>query len=100
VLKSFDGGIELRPPGITKARAVEELLNETPSPRTAAYLGDDATDEDAFNALKGKGLSVLVGKEYRPTRADLWLTPPEELIGFLAKWQESCEANSRERAIE
>jgi len=32
-----------------------------------AYLGDDQTDEDAFEALHGQGLSVLVRSQYRPT---------------------------------
>jgi trehalose-6-phosphatase len=51
-----------------------------------AYLGDDLTDEDAFRALKGKGLSVLVRKESRTTEADCWLKPPDELLDFLKKW--------------
>lgn len=28
------------------------------------YIGDDTTDEDAFNVLKGKGLTIFVGKPY------------------------------------
>ena len=52
----------------------------------ASYLGDDLTDEDAFRALKGRGLSVLVRNELRETLADIWLKPPGELIDFLLKW--------------
>ena len=33
-----------------------------------AYIGDDVTDEDAFRALKGKGLTVVVGRR-RKTHA-------------------------------
>jgi trehalose-6-phosphatase len=51
-----------------------------------AYLGDDLTDEDAFKALKGKGLSVLVRDTQRDTLADCWLTPPDELLDFLHHW--------------
>jgi trehalose-phosphatase len=50
------------------------------------YLGDDLTDEDAFNALHGRGLSVLVRGSQRKTAADLWIKPPQELLQFLEKW--------------
>lgn len=85
----FDGGLELRPPGVTKGEAVERILAELAGPAAAAYLGDDLTDEDAFAALEGRGLSVLVRDERRPSRADLWLRPPEELLDFLRRWEEA-----------
>jgi trehalose-phosphatase len=86
-LAGFDGGLELRPPGVTKAAAVETLLAETPEPRAVAYLGDDLTDEDAFRALAGRGLAVLVRSEPRPTAADWRLAPPAELLDFLERWR-------------
>ncbi|MBE0642502.1 MAG: trehalose-phosphatase [Bacteroidetes bacterium] len=85
-MHAFDGGIELRTLGRSKADAVHTLLSEFPTPPAAAYLGDDQTDEDAFAALDGRGLRVLVRPELRPTRADLHLTPPDELIRFLNQW--------------
>lgn len=85
-LEGFDGGLELRVPGMNKGDAVTTILEEMDNDSVAAYLGDDLTDEDAFNAIKGKGISVLVRKEFRPTAADLWLKPPEELLNFLAGW--------------
>ncbi len=87
-LHEFDGGIELRPKGITKARAVETILAEVKS-EAVAYLGDDFTDEDAFAALRGRGLGVLVRDELRETNADLWLRPPDELLDFLRWWKEA-----------
>ena len=86
-LHEFDGGLELRPPGITKGEAVETILAEMQGETVSAYLGDDLTDEDAFAAMKGQGMGVLVRKELRETRADLWLRPPEELLDFLKRWQ-------------
>jgi trehalose-phosphatase len=52
------------------------------------YLGDDITDEDAFRALKGKGLGIFVGHEAaeggkRPTVADYVLKDPDEVGTFL-----------------
>jgi len=85
VWHDFDGGIELRAPGRTKGYVVDTLLAEEPD-APAAYLGDDNTDEDAFRAIKGRGLGVLVRPEFRPTEADLWLRPPDELLDFLGHW--------------
>ena len=88
----FDGGVELRVPGRDKGFAVRTLLGEIGPDAVVAYLGDDVTDEDAFKAIKGHGMGILVRAEYRPTAADLWLRPPEELSAFLARWQEACTA--------
>ncbi|MFH1277529.1 MAG: trehalose-phosphatase [Candidatus Eisenbacteria bacterium] len=82
----FDGGIELRAPGRTKGLAVDTVLGEEPAGIPAAYLGDDRTDEDAFRALAGRGLRVLVRTEERPTEADVWIRPPDELLRFLDRW--------------
>ncbi|MFQ6007414.1 MAG: trehalose-phosphatase [Candidatus Zixiibacteriota bacterium] len=86
ILSEFDGGLELRPADISKADAVEIIIKETGSNAVLAYLGDDVTDEDAFGALHGSGLSVLVRTMFRQTAADIWLTPPEELLAFLEQW--------------
>jgi trehalose-phosphatase len=86
VWHDFDGGIELRAPGRHKGYVVETLLAQVPG-AVAAYLGDDNTDEDAFRALHGKGLSVLVRPEFRETAADVWLRPPAELLEFLDRWR-------------
>ncbi len=85
-LHEFDGGLELRVPGRNKGDAVATVSGETEGEPPIAYLGDDYTDEDAFRALKGRGLGVLVRPELRPTSADLWLQPPEELLEFLNRW--------------
>lgn len=86
----FDGGIELRGTGCTKATAVYSILRDEPPRTPAAYLGDDLTDEDAFTALRDCAqhlcLPVLVRPEPRSSAADLWLRPPDELLGFLDRW--------------
>lgn len=82
---SFDGGLEFRATDHHKGTALTELLSRRLG-ACVAYLGDDTTDEDAFAALPPQGLGVLVRPELRATRADLWLTPPEELRGFLSRW--------------
>lgn len=81
----FKCGIELRPVGVSKAIAVKHILEEHPKMPTA-YLGDDLTDEEAFAALNGNGLKVLVSEENRATGADITLKPPEELLAFFDEW--------------
>ena len=87
-LDRFDGGIELRSEGVNKGVAVEKVLEDYEETPPCAYLGDDFTDEDAFKAIKGRGLGILVREEFRPTQADIWIRPPEELRDFLYKWKE------------
>lgn len=93
-LLPFDGGLELRAPGKNKGDAVSAILQESGPEVAAAYLGDDQTDENAFRAIKGRGIAILVRPEPRPTEADLWLRPPEELGRFLRDWLTACGAEA------
>jgi trehalose-phosphatase len=86
----FDGGIELRAAGRNKGDVVKILANEAGSDAVLGYFGDDLTDEDAFRAMSEGGLSVLVRPQFRPTVADVWIRPPEELLEFLRRWHESA----------
>ena len=86
----FDGGLEIRAAGKNKGDIVRTVLGEMGKKAAVAYLGDDQTDEDAFAALQGFGLGVLVQSEYRPTVADAWVRPPEGLIAFLQNWICAC----------
>ncbi len=95
VIREFDGGIEIRVPGRDKGIAVRVILSEMPQQVVTAYLGDDLTDEDAFKAIRGRGLGVLVRPERRPSAASLWLRPPEELIDFLVQWHENSESQQK-----
>lgn len=87
-LHSFDGGYELRTRDRDKGDAVVAVLREMQEGALAAYLGDDLTDEDAFEKIPEGGLPVLVRSEQRPTAARAWLRPPDELVDFLKKWIE------------
>jgi trehalose 6-phosphate phosphatase len=76
-----------------KGRAVLYLLAalDLDAPDVAAvYLGDDITDEDAFRALRGRGIGIIVGRPddletaCRDTAADLVLASPAEVQRFLS----------------
>jgi trehalose 6-phosphate synthase/trehalose 6-phosphate phosphatase len=87
-LLDFEAGVELRV-GRNKGGAVEAILAETGQDGPVAYLGDDFTDEAAFqavNAVGSHGLSALVRQKRRETVAQLWLRPPGEVKGFLERW--------------
>jgi trehalose-phosphatase len=86
----FDGGLELTAGTTRKGDVVRRVLGGLEPPWTAAFLGDDETDEDAFRAMKGQGASILVRPELRPTAADLWLKPPDELLEFLGRWRDAA----------
>jgi trehalose 6-phosphate phosphatase len=86
-LLRFEAGLELRVSHPDKGDAVRTILAALDAKVPIAFLGDDLTDEDAFQVLRGRGLTVLVRADYRETMAEAWLSPPEELIAFLERWR-------------
>ena len=92
-LLPFDGGLELRAEDHTKGHAISALLAETDA-RAAAYLGDDTTDEDAFQAINSLGgLSLLVRNPPRASSARFCLSPPGDLLQFLDQWLNAIGAS-------
>lgn len=49
------------------------------------FIGDDITDEDAFEALKGKGIGILVGGHGQPTAAPFVLKNVFQVKHFFEK---------------
>ncbi|MBU1888114.1 MAG: trehalose-phosphatase [Candidatus Omnitrophica bacterium] len=54
------------------------------------YIGDDVTDTDAFRALKGKGVSIFVGKPEKNIKADYYLKDTKEVARFLGQLLSLC----------
>ena len=66
--------LEVRPPvALDKGLGIARLLRGAPV-TAALYVGDDTTDESAFAALVGDGITVCVGP--RPTNAKFHLRGP------------------------
>jgi alpha,alpha-trehalase len=82
-----------------KGKAVRRLL-EILSPDTAEavlpiYIGDDVTDEDAFQALAGDGLGIVVhAGDPKPTRARYVLADPSRVRRFLENLAAAMEKGS------
>ena len=78
---------ELRPNmNWDKGKAVLWLLNALGLDEADVvpfYLGDDVTDRDAFEALRGEGISILVADQPQPTPADYRLSNTAEVGAFL-----------------
>ena len=66
---------EAMPQIASKGRAVLDWKARVAASRTTVYMGDDATDEDAFAVLCGSDFGVLVGPT-RPTAARYSLASP------------------------
>jgi len=87
---------ELRP-GINwhKGKAVLWLLEVLGLDQAGVlpfYIGDDVTDEDAFRALEGRGIGVVVRDGPRRTAARFALQDPAEVHRFLAMLVGELEA--------
>jgi trehalose-phosphatase len=72
-----------------KGAAALYLLRQTRNPFPIA-LGDDTTDEDIFAALKGRGLSIRVGR-LKSSRADYYLIDQGQVARFLRETRAALE---------
>jgi len=77
--------VEILPQGVSKGAAIQKILV---FPRFSGlfpvYLGDDVTDETAFQALQGHGLTVKVGDTAAASAAAFSLANPKKVRQFLA----------------
>ncbi len=91
---------ELRPDvDWDKGRAVWWLLEQVGLDGNGClpiYLGDDATDEDAFATLVGRGIGIVLDDvEDRPTEAAYRLADPDDARRFLGELADLLEAPGR-----
>lgn len=87
-LAAHDGKaiVELRPAiDWHKGRVVEALLEALAEGSVPVYIGDDTTDEDAFEVVTVRGIAVVVRGEAdeRPTAADYAADDPRDVTRLL-----------------
>ena len=97
-LYPFDGGLEVRVKAKNKGQSVRQILKGTSLKAAFAYLGDDLTDETAFEALGKKGLKILVRPKPRKSRADMRLKPPVGVTSFFDRCLSICQNKGRAHA--
>ncbi len=75
--------LELRPNGADKGRALQRLLERTPE-LLPLVVGDDVTDEDAFEVARAReGRAILVAQTPRPTVATDRIADPDAVVRLL-----------------
>lgn len=85
-LDRIDRGVELRARAHDKGEVVRWLMGRAPAGTLGVFVGDDVTDEDAFEAVRGLGFGVRVGEPGRTTLAMGLLPSVEAVADFLAEW--------------
>jgi len=76
---------EILPQGVSKGVAIQDiLLFPGFSELFPVYLGDDVTDESAFQVLQGRGLPTKVGVGPGATAATYSLAQPAQVRQFLS----------------
>lgn len=73
--------LEIRPKDAwNKGQVVARIMELRGRGMLPIYIGDDTTDEDAYRAIKGCGISVSIGKN---AESDYYLKDQEEVAAFL-----------------
>ncbi len=77
--------LEILPLDVSKGAAIQEIL-ALPGFQGffPVYIGDDITDESAFQALGGRGLAIRVGGSRNRTEASYYLPDTKMVRNFLA----------------
>lgn len=93
ILRRIHGGLELRARARHKGHAVREIMDAEPPGTFGVYIGDDETDEDAFEEISKDGMALRVGDPTHPgaVLGAGGLPNPEGVVTFLERWQSVIE---------
>jgi trehalose 6-phosphate phosphatase len=87
--------VEVHPVGVNKGKAMQWLLQSCDPATLPLYIGDDATDENAFRVLHKRGVTIHVADPPRRTAAQYYVRSPEEVWQFL-----TCLVEARHNTVQ
>jgi trehalose-phosphatase len=94
-----NGGVELRARGRDKGTAVLSMMSRMPPGTLGVFVGDDVSDEDAFDVVREWGFGVRVGRR-EGSRAMAWLESHASVPEFLVTWRSILEhGRTRTRTV-
>src|SRR5262249_6174231 len=85
---------EIRPTRVNKGRVASALLAAYGPGALAIYIGDDQTDEDAFELLPPDSITIRVAPPHTPTRPRYPSRPPRDVHRLLRAF---VKARTRDR---
>jgi trehalose 6-phosphate phosphatase len=85
-LDHINGGLEIRAKQRDKGTVVLSLVSHAEPGTLAVFVGDDVTDEDAFEVVRDYGFGVRVGNDDRPSSAMARIASSEEVADWLGRW--------------
>lgn len=86
--RRFNGGVEVHCKGWNKGDSINRLLRSQPPGTLPVYLGDDATDEDAFRLMRARGIGIRVGVVSNSTAAKGFVKDCRGVVAMLEHWVE------------
>lgn len=94
----FEGGVELRLRGATKADSFRRLLSGTPANTPVAYIGDDRLDNGSYNVLSDWRPAFFMRPLPNANATQVHPHPGDEVIRFLDDWIHTIRGNAIYRA--
>jgi len=85
-LDHINGGLEIRARQRDKGTVVLSLVSHAEPGTLAVFVGDDVTDEDAFEVVRDYGFGVRVGDDDRPSSAMARIATCEGVADWLERW--------------
>jgi trehalose-6-phosphatase len=77
--------VEVRSLEVNKGKTLQTLLTLRDTTALPVYLGSEASAEDAFRTVNGRGLTIVVADPPGHTAARYYLQNPAQVACFLAR---------------
>jgi trehalose-6-phosphatase len=93
----FEGGVELRLRGATKADSFRRLLSGTPANTPVAYIGDDRLDNGSYRVLNDWRPAFFMRHLPNADATQVHPHPGYDVIRFLDDWIHTIRGDAMNR---